>query len=153
MKRIAIVLGLAAVVMSCARKDWRDASLTAEERASLLLKEMTLEEKVGQMCQYVAPCYVEPGKGSARKNIDATDENLGNKDLSDKVRRGEVGAFLHVMTSTEAGEPAGDSAAAGDRRDPRERADRRVHGLSYEHQHGFHFQSGTDGEDRRGNRA
>lgn len=102
MKRIAIVLGLAAVVMSCARKDWRDASLTAEERASLLLKEMTLEEKVGQMCQYVAPCYVEPGKGSARKNIDATDENLGNKDLSDKVRRGEVGAFLHVMTSTEA---------------------------------------------------
>ena len=81
MKRIAIVLGLAAVVMSCARKDWRDASLTAEERASLLLKEMTLEEKVGQMCQYVAPCYV---------------------DLSDKVRRGEVGAFLHVMTSTEA---------------------------------------------------
>lgn len=102
MKRIAIVLGLAAVVMSCARKDWRDASLTAEERASLLLKEMTLEEKVGQMCQYVAPCYVEPGKGSARKNIDATDENLGNKDLSDKVRRGEVGAFLHVMTSDEA---------------------------------------------------
>lgn len=89
-------------MMSCARKDWRDASLTAEERASLLLKEMTLEEKVGQMCQYVAPCYVEPGKGSARKNIDATDENLGNKDLSDKVRRGEVGAFLHVMTSTEA---------------------------------------------------
>lgn len=88
--------------MSCARKDWRDASLTAEERALLLLKEMTLEEKVGQMCQYVAPCYVEPGKGSARKNIDATDENLGNKDLSDKVRRGEVGAFLHVMTSTEA---------------------------------------------------
>ena len=89
-------------MVSCSRKDWRDASLTAEERASLLLKEMTLEEKVGQMCQYVAPCYVEPGKGSARKNIDATDENLGNKDLSDKVRRGEVGAFLHVMTSDEA---------------------------------------------------
>lgn len=54
------------------------------------------------MCQYVAPCYVEPGKGAARKNIDATDENLGNKNLSDKVRRGEVGAFLHVMTSDEA---------------------------------------------------
>ena len=86
----------------CATKDWKDASLPADERANLLLKEMTLEEKVGQMCQYVAPCYVEPGHGSSRKNIDATDENLGNKDLSDKVRRGEVGAFLHVMTSTEA---------------------------------------------------
>ena len=31
-------------MVSCSRKDWRDASLTAEERASLLLKEMTLEE-------------------------------------------------------------------------------------------------------------
>ena len=41
--------------MSCARKDWRDASLPAEERVQLILKEMTLEEKVGQMCQYVAP--------------------------------------------------------------------------------------------------
>ncbi len=90
------------MMMSCDVKDWKDASLAPEERAQLILKEMTLEEKVGQMCQYVAPCYVEPGKGSARKNIDATDENLGNKDLSDKVRRGEVGAFLHVMTSDEA---------------------------------------------------
>ncbi len=89
-------------MVSCSRKDWRDASLPAEERAQLILKEMTLEEKVGQMCQYVAPCYVEPGKGSAKKNIDASDENLGNKNLSDKIRRGEVGAFLHVMTSDEA---------------------------------------------------
>ena len=101
MKRIAIVLGLLALA-GCATKDWKDASLPADERANLLLKEMTLEEKVGQMCQYVAPCYVEPGHGSSKKNIDATDENLGNKNLSDKVRRGEVGAFLHVMTSTEA---------------------------------------------------
>ena len=101
MKRIAIALGLLALA-GCATKDWKDASLPADERANLLLKEMTLEEKVGQMCQYVAPCYVEPGHGSSKKNIDATDENLGNKDLSDKVRRGEVGAFLHVMTSTEA---------------------------------------------------
>ncbi len=102
MKKIAIVLGLLGTLVGCATKDWKDASLPAEERAKLLLKEMTLEEKVGQMCQYVAPCYVEPGHGSSKKNIDATDENLGNKDLSDKVRRGEVGAFLHVMTSTEA---------------------------------------------------
>ena len=101
MKRIAIALGLLALA-GCATKDWKDASLSVDERARLLLKEMTLEEKVGQMCQYVAPCYVEPGHGSSKKNIDATDENLGNKNLSDKVRRGEVGAFLHVMTSTEA---------------------------------------------------
>lgn len=102
MKRTAMVLASLCALVSCATKDWRDASLPAEERVRLLLKDMTLEEKVGQMCQYVAPCYVEPGKGAARRNIDATDENLGNKNLSDKVRRGEVGAFLHVMTSDEA---------------------------------------------------
>ncbi len=102
MKRAVIFISLLAAALSCTQKDWKDASLPADERARLLLKEMTLEEKVGQMCQYVAPCYVEPGKGSSKKNIDASDENLGNKDLSDKVRKGEVGAFLHVMTSTEA---------------------------------------------------
>jgi len=87
---------------SCGKGDWRDASLPAASRAELLLKEMTLEEKVGQMCQYVAPCYVPPGEGSPYKNIDATDENLGNKDLADKIRRGEVGSFLHCMTTKEA---------------------------------------------------
>ena len=102
MKRAVIFISLLAAALSCTQKDWKDASLPADERARLLLKEMTLEEKVGQMCQYVAPCYVEPGKGSSKKNIDASDENLGNKDLSDKVRKGEVGAFLHVMTSSEA---------------------------------------------------
>lgn len=102
MKRILLALGLTALMVSCTSKDWKDTSLPASERAALLLKEMTLEEKVGQMCQYVAPCYVPPGQGSPYKNIDATDENLGNKDLADKIRRGEAGSFLHCLTSKEA---------------------------------------------------
>ncbi len=102
MKKIFIVIGLLAVAVSCGKGDWRDATLPASKRAELLLKEMTLEEKVGQMCQYVAPCYVPPGQGSPYKNIDATDENLGNKDLADKIRRGEVSSFLHCMTTKEA---------------------------------------------------
>ncbi len=97
-----LLAGAVALAAACTGKDWKDASLPASERADLLLKEMTLEEKVGQMCQYVAPCYVPPGEGSPYKNIDATDENLGNKDLADKIRKGEAGAFLHVMTSKEA---------------------------------------------------
>ncbi|MBP5486208.1 MAG: glycoside hydrolase family 3 C-terminal domain-containing protein [Bacteroidales bacterium] len=102
MKRLALLLILSALSVSCEKGNWRDSSLPAAERAKLLLKEMTLEEKVGQMCQYVAPCYVPPGQGSPYKNIDATDENLGNKDLADKIRRGEVGSFLHCMTTKEA---------------------------------------------------
>ncbi|MBR5661304.1 MAG: glycoside hydrolase family 3 C-terminal domain-containing protein [Bacteroidales bacterium] len=101
MRRI-LLAGIAFLLVSCGKGDWRDATLPAADRAKSLLKEMTLEEKVGQMCQYVAPCYVPPGQGSPYKNIDATDENLGNKDLADKIRRGEVGSFLHCMTTKEA---------------------------------------------------
>ena len=97
-----VFIGLVLLAASCGKGDWRDASLPAADRAKFLLKEMTLEEKVGQMCQYVAPCYVPPGQGSPYKNIDATDENLGNKDLADRIRRGEVGSFLHCMTTKEA---------------------------------------------------
>ncbi len=101
MKNLSI-LSVLLVLVSCGKGDWKDATAPAADRAKALLKEMTLEEKVGQMCQYVAPCYVPPGQGSPYKNIDATDENLGNKDLADKIRRGEVGSFLHCMTTKEA---------------------------------------------------
>ena len=103
MKKQVIVAAVSLLcLLSCSGGDWRDASLSPEVRTKLLLKEMTLEEKVGQMCQYVGPCYVEPGHGSPYKNIDAADDNLGNKDVADKVRQGLVGSFLHVLTSEEA---------------------------------------------------
>jgi len=101
MKKILIALAVLAAA-SCAPKDYMDSSLPAAERARILLGKMTIEEKVGQMCMYVGPCYVEPGHGSARKNIDAADDNLGNPDIASKVRRGEVGSFLHVLTRDEA---------------------------------------------------
>jgi beta-glucosidase len=97
-------LYFAAVLLaaSCSCGDWHDASLPAGKRTELLLKEMTLEEKIGQMCQYVGPCYVPPDQGSPYKNIDASDENLGNPDLADRIREGKVGSFLHVLTGEEA---------------------------------------------------
>lgn len=91
-----------AAVPACSAPDWHDASLDPSVRASSLLKEMTLEEKVGQMCQYVGPCYVPPGQGSAHGNVDADDENLGHPDMAAKIRDGKVGAFLHVLTVEEA---------------------------------------------------
>jgi len=48
-----------------------DASLSAQRRAELLLREMTLEEKVGQMCQYVGPCYMEPDAVLAKVSVEA----------------------------------------------------------------------------------
>ena len=101
MKKILYIAAIAVLAASCGANDYMDSSLPAEKRAKILLSKMTLEEKVGQMCMYVGPCYVEPGHGSARKNIDASDENLGNPDIAGKVRRGEVGSFLHVLTRDE----------------------------------------------------
>lgn len=97
-----ICLAAILAVTACSSGAWKDASLPAEKRAKLLLKEMTLEEKIGQMCQYVGPCYVPPDQGSPYKNIDASDENLGNPGLADKIRAGKVGSFLHVLTGEEA---------------------------------------------------
>lgn len=101
-KRLCVILSGILVTASCTRGDWKDPSLPAGERARLLLEEMTLEEKIGQMCQYVGPCYVPPDQGSPYKNIDASDENLGNPSLATRIREGKVGAFLHVLTSEEA---------------------------------------------------
>ncbi|MBR5924877.1 MAG: glycoside hydrolase family 3 C-terminal domain-containing protein [Bacteroidales bacterium] len=101
MKRILLISSLI-LLASCSGGDWHDASLPAEKRVRLLLKEMTLEEKIGQMCQYVGPCYVPPDQGSPYKNIDASDENLGDPDMANRVREGKVGSFLHVLTGEEA---------------------------------------------------
>ncbi len=101
MKRYFLISAIV-LASACSSGDWHDASLPAEKRVKLLLKEMTLEEKVGQMCQYVGPCYVPPDQGSPYKNIDASDENLGDPDLADRVREGKVGSFMHVLTGEEA---------------------------------------------------
>lgn len=103
MKRTLLLIGAVILLAAgCAKKDYMDPTLSPEERTALILKQMTLEEKIGQMCQYVGPCYVPPGQGSPYKNIDAADDNLGNKDVADKVRSGLVGSFMHVLTGTEA---------------------------------------------------
>ena len=80
--------GAALLLAACSTPDYRDASLPPATRAKALLAQMTLEEKVGQMCQYVGPCYVPPGEGSAHGNVDATDENLGHPDMAEKIREG-----------------------------------------------------------------
>ena len=59
MQRSILIIGLICFniifIMACKSKDvdYRDSSLPVEQRVSALMKQMTLEEKVGQMCQYV----------------------------------------------------------------------------------------------------
>ena len=89
-------------------KNYRDTSLSPAERADLLLKEMTLEEKIGQMCQYVGPGHIEQNEQKADQdsndmgNIDANAFGLKSRVIIDKVRKGEIGSFLHVLSVEEA---------------------------------------------------
>ena len=83
-----------------AKESYKDKSLAPQKRAELLLKEMTLEEKVGQMCQYVGPGHIKQNNQKASSqnsmgNIDANAFGLQSQEIVDKVKRGEIGAFLH----------------------------------------------------------
>jgi beta-glucosidase len=75
-----------------------DRSLSPEARTELLLAEMTLEEKVGQMCQYVGEVAAYP--------TDNQDEMAGYSlalgDKVDLVRASKVGSFLKVPGAAEA---------------------------------------------------
>ncbi len=78
-----------------------------ESRVDALLASMTLEEKVGQMCQYVG---LETLKKDLRKEgkEPAPDDKipmypgLAFGALEDLVRQGKVSSFLHVTTVAEA---------------------------------------------------
>lgn len=105
---ILLFAGSSFLLSAVTRKNYRDTSLSPAERADLLLKEMTLEEKIGQMCQYVGPGHIEQNERKADQNsndmgnIDANAFGLKSQVIIDKVRKGEIGSFLHVLSVDEA---------------------------------------------------
>ena len=78
--------------------DYRDPTLPAAQRTELLLAQMTLEEKVGQMCQYVG----ETSVGRAENADEVTGYSLALGDKVELVRSGRVGSFLKVPGALEA---------------------------------------------------
>lgn len=63
------------------RKQWQNAP-DIEKRIETLLKQMTLEEKIGQLNQY---SYGQP-----------TGPATGRSSVEDSIKRGEIGSFLNV---------------------------------------------------------
>lgn len=79
-------------------ESYLDANLPAARRTELLLAQMTLEEKVGQMCQYVGEVAA-----SRAGNVDeVVGYSLLLGDKVELIRSGRVGSFLKVPGALEA---------------------------------------------------
>lgn len=71
------------------------------------MDQMTLEEKVAQMCQYVAPNHIrdnvsKKGADKSMSGIDAiASDVLSSNDIARKIAAGEVGSCLHAFTVDE----------------------------------------------------
>lgn len=81
-------------------QDYMNDALSPAKRASLLLKKMTLEEKVGQLCQYAAPGYWQDDAQSG--NIDASAVSPATQHILEQTRTGHIGSFLHTLSLQEA---------------------------------------------------
>ena len=75
-----------------------DASLSSDQRVELLLDEMTLDEKIGQMCQFVG----EASDIDFDSKDTKTDYTLALGDRAGLVKEGKIGSFLKVSTFEEA---------------------------------------------------
>lgn len=90
---------------------YKDSGQPVEKRVEDLMKQMTLEEKIAQMTQFVGPNHIREnqkrfkGKGVA-KNDDAYGfyPTLSVNDLYRMTEEGKIGSFLHVVTAEEANE-------------------------------------------------
>ncbi|WP_455584851.1 glycoside hydrolase family 3 N-terminal domain-containing protein [Bacteroides sp.] len=92
------------------RLAYLDSSLPIEKRVDDLMSRMTMEEKIGQMCQWVGFEHMK----SAEKDL--TEEELKNntargfypgitvEDVKKMTLDGKIGSFLHVLTLKEANE-------------------------------------------------
>lgn len=107
--KLTQLLALMILIPACTEKEiaYKDASQPIAVRVNDLLKRMTLEEKVGQMCQWVG---LEHMRSAER---DLTETQLRNntargfypgitvEDVEQMVRDSKIGSFFHVLTLEE----------------------------------------------------
>ena len=110
MRNILLFLSFGFLLNSCAddkKEIYKDPSASINQRVEDLLGRMTIEEKVGQMNQFVG---VEHIKSNDQMTAEELKNNTANafypgfdeKDIERWTEEGLVGSFLHVLTLKEA---------------------------------------------------
>ncbi|MDD4418221.1 MAG: glycoside hydrolase family 3 N-terminal domain-containing protein [Bacteroides graminisolvens] len=111
MKNFLMTMAIAATVGSGSaekKEMYKDPSVPVKDRVEDLLSRMTLEEKVGQMNQFVGIEHIKAN--SAVMTADELKNNTANafypgvtdKDVERWTAQGLIGSFLHVLTIEEA---------------------------------------------------
>ncbi len=89
------------LITACGSSDqgpgaYLDPGLPAEQRVELLLKEMTTEEKIGQLCM-----YVWEGRTNSANIDEAVDDQIEQWALGELIRQGKMGSAIKVPTYAE----------------------------------------------------
>jgi len=87
---------------------YQNPKATVEERVNDLLSRMTLEEKIGQMNQFVGIEHIKAAEATLtaeqlkNNTANAFYPGFSTTDLENLTKKGLVGSFLHVLTIQEA---------------------------------------------------
>ena len=110
-KVFVLMTAVLVLAASCDGVSYKDCSAPVEKRVEDLLSRMTLEEKVGQMNQFVGLDMMEQTKAKklSRKEMMQGDEfayypGYPTDTIISMIKSGLVGSFLHVQTLKEANE-------------------------------------------------
>ncbi len=111
MKKILIAMTAGAMLAACSgekKEMYKDPSAAVADRVEDLLSRMTIEEKVGQMNQFVGIEHIKAN--SAVMTAEELKTNTANafypgvtaEDVQHWTEQGLIGSFLHVLTIEEA---------------------------------------------------
>ena len=107
--KLTILLITATVFGQNSTSIYLNPTAAVDNRVADLMSQMTLEEKVGQMCKYVGLAYLKKQKRNKKASGDVSKLNkdafamygLSESEIIQEIIDGKIGSFLHVLEPSE----------------------------------------------------